>query len=1333
MKRLILIAAIISLFGPPAFASGDLPTIRSSSFVGKHFLIAFMQNEIEILDPRVGINLEMFITATYNAKVTIKIPGLPPQYHELGIEDVLRVRVPDSLEIREQEYAVSKSIEVTSDYPISIYCFSSQYQTSDAFTAIPVSNWGNEYVVISMPNDQYEHTTGRDSLFSVTPRRSEFLIIAGFDSTEVDFIPTSVTARGKQAGSNHRVILNKGQCYLVQSLPAGLGFGDLTGTIVRSSKPVGVISGHVRTAVPQFFPHPDDTKDHLCEMLPPTKSWGRYFLTIPFDIIDAPKGDLFKLVNIHSGTEITLQTSAENKEKHFFGMPGSSISLYVTEPAIWKSNQPVLLAQFMTHKRPYDSKKYDPALVVIPPVEQFVQRIVFSTPGNIVRPDQFDSHSAMVIAHRDALHNLKYDGRKVITFTNIANQTIPETEYHYASFKIFEGRHTLSCDSGAFAGIIYGQGSADSYAMILGSSLTNPYRNDTIPPYVVADIDCGKLDGYVIDVLDSNTTGINYVWVVEDSTNNFRWHVDPIYDTSNYVKFYAEPIDIYQDGRFMMDLYDKNGNGRRYVYIYNGIKLEFPKELRFENIMWDETSCLTFKLANRGNGNVKIKSLFYNGDNRVVFRPDTIYPYTMKPKDSVMYRFCYEPNGDSTSFYGEIEIDVECDKTKHIVRVIGTLKAPMLETRGWEFGKVRVGDTVCNWITFVNKGNIPIRIDSLRYTTASDRFFPDTLGKFPFYVPAQDSVKIRICFSPDSVGFFDLIAKAANEIGLDNVIVFEGQGIAPSVESVFVDWGRRRVGTSNDTTVYLKNSGEAVVKLLFDSFLEASIYDRTTDALSKINATLAQNETLQLNLNYSPANTDSYRIKALINTDWRYHPELVLETIGLGTLPEITVFDFDFDSIMVFDRKTEMVKLALVGGNEDLTIDEVFVDSGDDDAFEIDFNALKDLMLSPESVLYSPITFAPTRRGQHELILSVRHDAEPNYQRSIAKIKLKGFAKDLGVSTKLEGALSKIACVRDTAVFSIENTGNFPVVLTSAEIEPAPFSHRWIVSPNAPEIYMPGEKRDFPIEVFPMRGESGTLKVNAVFNDTLAITSSLPVQPVVLSLSVNDVDGLEFGLGDTVSITFGGTIPARVTPKIDFVISINVARNVLFLREQSAELILRQGAQTSRIPVALTQSGNEIIIKALQDSLELISSAEWSVQLEFLVLLSDVLEQKIKVSAISNLCFNPAEQEIFTKIKNICIFNLRSVKLITNLPKLKVTPNPIRENLNVEIYMPEDGYVDLSAIDGLGKNISLKSNLYLKKGSHSLIFEISEMTSGKYMLVLSTPNLIRKTMFIITK
>lgn len=55
-----------------------------------------------------------------------------------------------------------------------------------------------------------------------------------------------------------------------------LVIGDLSGTLIRSTQKVAVLSGNIRSAVGT-----GSSRDHLVAMLPPVDSWGKVYCTVP--------------------------------------------------------------------------------------------------------------------------------------------------------------------------------------------------------------------------------------------------------------------------------------------------------------------------------------------------------------------------------------------------------------------------------------------------------------------------------------------------------------------------------------------------------------------------------------------------------------------------------------------------------------------------------------------------------------------------------------------------------------------------------------------------------------------------------------------------------------------------------------------------------------------------------------------------------------------------------------------------------------------------------------------------------------------------------------------
>ena len=359
-------------------AKDDTFAKRVSALEGRHFILGFMQNEIE--GPLDSLILDVFITSRDVTNVTIEDPHTGIRTLTTAPNKIHSVRMSPYLENKESEIIRKNLFVIKSEKPISVFTFNSRKVTSDSYTAVPVSRWGTEYVAITMPNDQYAMQSGMDSIKNAQPRRSQFLLLSAYDSTWITYTPTTMTDKGKSAGVERKVLLMKGDCYLVQSYKYPMGQGDLSGTIIKGNKPFGVISGHVRTSVPQGMPNPLDSKDHLADMLMPVPNWGTKFATAPFGLNTT--GDYFKVTAYYENTVLNYY-NADGSGTVPLDSPGDYAKIEsVNYPTYWESNKPVQLAQLMMHNGYYGDTEYDPSLVTIPPVEQYIQKVTICTQGH---------------------------------------------------------------------------------------------------------------------------------------------------------------------------------------------------------------------------------------------------------------------------------------------------------------------------------------------------------------------------------------------------------------------------------------------------------------------------------------------------------------------------------------------------------------------------------------------------------------------------------------------------------------------------------------------------------------------------------------------------------------------------------------------------------------------------------------------------------------------------------------------------------------------------------------------------------------------------------------
>ena len=71
-----------------------------------------------------------------------------------------------------------------------------------------------------------------------------------------------------------------------------------------------------------------------------------------------------------------------------------------------------MISEFMMHKGDAnESYDYDPALVVLTPIEQYIEEVTFSTPNNKNIFDQYRAHCFIAITDSIGIYNLHLNGQ----------------------------------------------------------------------------------------------------------------------------------------------------------------------------------------------------------------------------------------------------------------------------------------------------------------------------------------------------------------------------------------------------------------------------------------------------------------------------------------------------------------------------------------------------------------------------------------------------------------------------------------------------------------------------------------------------------------------------------------------------------------------------------------------------------------------------------------------------------------------------------------------------------------------------------------------------------
>lgn len=579
-----------------------------------------------------------------------------------------------------------KSLKIESEVDITVYGVTTRIWSSDGFLALPDDVLTRRYIVLAYPNGYFVPPQPFQPPYYDHP--SEFAIIATEDNTEVTILPTA-NLNGRPTKDAIQIGLNRGEVYFAQA--ALYEKQDVTGTQIRSTKPIAVFSGTRRTSIPTSVAN---YRDLLVEQMPPLDAWGNSAILTP--IFQVNNNDLgydpvARLVAVVDFTEWTLN-----------GVPraplrsGVPIEIVLDEtPSVIRADAPILVAQYEHSNQEIGQNTFglgDPFMMIIPPESQYDTIYAFQS----VPHQLFVRHFVNVVVETSDIRSLRIDGAAV----SAPFLPVPGTQYSYAQVELNAGAHTARGDS-PFGLYAYGFGEANSYGYP-GGMLFQGLVADYEPPYFILDRECSDVTGVVID--DRITDwGIDSVEIVPSGTKNVTASIAPFVTGADSVKVTARLVDPYQDGDLLIRSVDSGGRSGLHQTMIPGFTVGVQQlgggapATRREALYNGGKSCVNVELVNYGRFPQVIDRTFFNvvdGSYRLV----TPQSFTLGPGEKRIVGLCFDGVNADSVLDLRLSIGDTCLDREVLLWQIVAIVDTLGPTRNSEGGSCSDGGAV---ITFV--------------------------------------------------------------------------------------------------------------------------------------------------------------------------------------------------------------------------------------------------------------------------------------------------------------------------------------------------------------------------------------------------------------------------------------------------------------------------------------------------------------------------------------------------------------------------------------------------------------------------------------------------------
>jgi hypothetical protein len=611
MRIVALLLLTLTCIGSATAADTKSSEKRGSMVLseGRRYMVAFPQVWASPSEKPMAQPMMLLISSRTKTKVRVMTPATineaPRMDKEFTVEanKVLKVPISVAYMNTQSETKTGFGIVVDAKTPISVSTFQQWNGNGEMARHLPVEGWGKNYYTMNFYQDRY----GTPSE-GYNYRPSQILVIADKDNTVLTYTPTFGTEGGMETspvkkGASQTITLEKGECFLIKAkideMKNKEWESDLSGTMIKASKPVGVVSGHTKVGILRY---PDIlvglggsspahfVRNNVHDAMLPIEMAGTKFVTVPcrytstritgkasaeFGVED-DRGDVIRVIALEDGTTVkTMRQDGSSFKNEWVLRKGETRIMPSLEvPTYWESDKPILMGQYgKSYAKDRgvavrgSSKGEEsalghpsvesgmPMLQYIPSTDRFVEYGVFSAPEGM---DNFLN----IVFKADEITKIKFDNKALNSAFGGAMRYLKGTPYACLAVPVGPGDHVIESVDPKVRWSAWTYGSLDGLTQ--GRAYGTPISIDmTIPcddsVMVKEEIVCGDIDAEG-KIMPENISCGSIFAVYPEQLANYTLEVDPEFNTGDKTaKFKLKVDDKTKDAMAVIRVVTRSG------------------------------------------------------------------------------------------------------------------------------------------------------------------------------------------------------------------------------------------------------------------------------------------------------------------------------------------------------------------------------------------------------------------------------------------------------------------------------------------------------------------------------------------------------------------------------------------------------------------------------------------------------------------------------------------------------------------------------------------------------------------------------------------------------
>jgi hypothetical protein len=625
-----------------------------------------------------------------------------------------------------------------------------------------------------------------------------------------------------------------------------------------------------------------------------------------------------------------------------------------------------------------------------------------------------------------------------------------------------------------------------------------------------------------------------------------------------------------------------------------------------------------------------------------------------------------------------------------------------------------------------NRSKVAVSFSLLNISGADSKDFQIIYPDSGFVLPGDSCVQAKIRFNPASGGNKKALITIGNSC-VNVVGELEGTGISIGAAIAPLDWGKRRILTTNRLRTYLKNNSEIALTIT-SLFLQDQSVTSFKPILPALPLTISAGDSLPVDIDFIPADTISYT-NAVLALAAQLKDTVSGYLYGEGALPLFRGENYNFAAVKTGTLSAEkgIIHAVNTTGTMPLRLSNAILDAPDAD-FTIESAGAFPALLSVNAADTHQIIlrFQPRKSGLRTARIYYIHDAAPGPDPSpiaydTVYITGTGLSQELQADTVLDFGIVN-ACDITSRQFTIQNPNNSAVVLNSVRIRGGQDTIMFSISYAVPFTLPAGASARINTQFAPI--DTGSFTIFADLQDengavyTIRITGIARALPTTVQLIPQAGQSLRLKPGQNGVLNIQASFPASFIGKTlgKAAIALNWDAAVYSLADSLTETQQWRIDSLNNANGFALISGNNIQIQ--QNQLRLFS-------IPVNAYLQQDSKQPIQVQFLpGSACLLKSSFDLPTELIEVCFNNGRIVNGSGKSFYLKPDKNGI-----IHYGIGYTCAATLQIIDLQGKISTLIPAAWHEPGEYST--SIQNLSSGMYTVLLRMgPYTVSETLII---